>query len=165
MNPRLPDTAVRYCGRSFSAEEIERIRDLIDSQPPLNRAALSRRVCKELAWITPDGRSKEMSCRVAMLRMERDGLIRLPPPERGNGNGRRRPALGSASEPRPPISVPAGRLGPLRLRAVESPQDSALWNELTERYHYLGYSPLPGAQMRYLVFGGGVAPISWTCLN
>jgi len=154
MNPPLPDTGVRYCGRSFSAQEIERITDLIDFQPPLNRAALSRRVCEQLAWLTPDGRSKQMSCRVAMLRMERDGLIRLPPPERGNGNGRRRPLLGTASEPRLPISVPAGRLGTLRLRPVDTPQDSALWNELVQRYHYLGYSPLPGAQMRYLVFGG-----------
>jgi hypothetical protein len=29
-----------------------------------------------------------------------------------------------------------------------------LYNELVERYHYLGYKPLTGAQMRYLVFGG-----------
>ena len=168
MNPPLPDTGVRYCGRSFSAQEIERITDLIDFQPPLNRAALSRRVCEELAWLTLDGRSKQMSCRVAMLRMERDGLIRLPPPERGNGNGRRRPLLGTASEPPLPISVPAGRLGTLRLRPVDTPQDSALWNELVERYHYLGYSPLPGAQMRYLVFGSeqlvallGFAAAAW----
>jgi len=155
MNPRLSETAVRYCGRTFSAQEIERIRELIASKPPLNRAALSRRVCQELAWLRPDGRSKQMSCRVAMLRMERDGLIRLPPPQKGNGNRGRRPSLGSASEPRPMISLPAGRLDPLLLRSVETRQDSALWNELTERYHYLRYSPLPGAQLRYLVFAAG----------
>jgi len=153
MNPPLSETAVRYCGRSFSVQEIERIRELIDSEPALNRAALSRRVCEQLGWLTADGRSKQMSCRVAMLRMERDGLIRLPPPERGNGNGRRRPALSPASDPRPPISLPAGRLEPLCLRPVQTPQDSSLWNELIERYHYLRYTPLPGAQMRYLVFG------------
>ena len=34
---------------------------------------------------------------------------------------------------------PAGRL-------------SRLWNELIARYHYLGYRPLSGAQMRYLVW-------------
>jgi hypothetical protein len=28
---------------------------------------------------------------------------------------------------------------------------SRLWNGLVDRYHYLGYSPLPGAQMRYLI--------------
>ncbi len=37
---------------------------------------------------------------------------------------------------------------------MDTPQDSSLWNELIERYHYLGYKPLPGAQIRYLVFGG-----------
>ena len=29
---------------------------------------------------------------------------------------------------------------------------SRLWNELIARYHYLGYRPLSGAQMRYLVW-------------
>jgi len=153
MNPALPETAVRYCGRLFSVEEIDWIRRLIDSKPALNRAALSRGVCQKLGWLTLDGRSKQMSCRVAMLRMQRDGLIKLPPPQKGNGNGRCKPALGPASEPQPPISLPAGRLQPLRLQPVQTPQDSALWNELIERYHYLGYSPLPGAQMRYLVYG------------
>jgi len=168
MNPGLLETPVRYCGRTFSAQEIERIRDLINSKPPLNRAALSRRVCQELAWLRPDGRSKQMSCRVAMLRMERDGLIRLPPPQKGNGNAGRKPVLGSASEPRSLISVPADHLGELLLRPVEGRQDSALWNELTERYHYLRYSPLPGAQLRYLVFGAeqlvallGFAAAAW----
>ncbi len=27
--------------------------------------------------------------------------------------------------------------------------DSHLWNEFIDRYHYLGYNPLPGAQLRY----------------
>ncbi len=26
-----------------------------------------------------------------------------------------------------------------------------MWNEYIERYHYLGYTPLPGAQLRYFV--------------
>ena len=26
---------------------------------------------------------------------------------------------------------------------------SHLWNEYIDRYHYLGYQPLPGAQLRY----------------
>jgi len=141
-----------YCGRIFSQEQIQWIRDLIDSQPNLNRAALSRHLCDHLQWLTPDGRRKEMSCRVAMLRMQRDGLITLPQPVKGNGNGRRRPLLTPASDLRPLISAPAGSLGPLRVQPVVTRSDSSLWNELTERYHYLAYSPLPGAQMRYLVF-------------
>lgn len=142
-----------YSGRTFTAEEIRRIRSLIASDPSRNRAQLSRLVCDELGWLRPDGRRRDMSCRVAMLRMHRDGLISLPPPLRTNGNGRIRPLLTSASEPREPIFCPAGSFGELVFRPVDARRDSALWNELIERHHYLGYKPLPGAQIRYLVFG------------
>ncbi len=144
----------RYCGRVFTPEEIERIRGLICATPRRNRAQLSRVVCDELDWKRPDGRRKDMSCRVAMLRMHRDGLILLPSPMKGNGNGRRRPQATTASDPRDPVLLPAGSLGDLELRPVDTRQDSCLWNELIERYHYLGYTPLPGAQVRYLVFAG-----------
>ncbi|MEE9148628.1 MAG: Druantia anti-phage system protein DruA [Candidatus Tectomicrobia bacterium] len=146
------DLSHRYCGRIFTVEEIDRIRDLISSNPQHHRAQLSRLVCDELAWLRPDGRRKDMSCRVAMLRMDRDSLITLPPPLKGNGNGRNRPRLTVASEPQEPLRASVGSLGELSLRPVDSPLDSALWNELIERYHYLGYKPLPGAQIRYLVF-------------
>lgn len=165
----LGDPGARYCGRSFTAAELGRIRELIAEEPSKNRAELSRLVCDELAWLRADGRRKEMSCRVAMLRMERDGLLALPPPERGNGNGRNRPRLSSASDPREPIVCGVEALGELSLRPVADPSESALWNELIERYHYLGYKPLTGAQLRYLAFAGsellallGFGAAAWT---
>lgn len=145
---------LRYCGRLFTTEEMDWIRRLLASEPKLNRVQLSRRVCRALHWLRPEGRSKEMSCRVAMLGMQRDGLITLPPPQKGNGNGRTRPRLTAASDPKEPLALPAGALGQLRFHSVQTPPDSSLWNELIERYHYLGYKPLPGAQIRYLVFHG-----------
>jgi len=150
----IEDTPIRYCGRLFTMKEIDRIRQLIASDCKPNRLKLSRLVCDELGWLRPDGRRKDMSCRVAMLRMEKDGLITLPPPQKGNGNGRNRPRLTTASDQKKPISLPAGALGKLLFRPVNTPEDSSLWNELIERYHYLGYKPLPGAQIRYLVFSG-----------
>jgi len=154
MNCQAPTTSLRYCGRLFSSEEIDLIRQLIADNPQRNRVQLSRLACDLLGWLRPDGGRKDMSCRVAMLRMHRDGLIILPKPQKGNGNGRNRPLLTSASEPREPISLPAGALGQLLFRPVNSRRDSSLWNELIERYHYLGYKTLPGAQIRYLVFSG-----------
>ena len=164
------ETAVRYCGRLFTGKEIDRIRQLIASDRKLNRVQLSRVVCDEFNWLRPDGRSKEMSCRVAMLRMERDDIITLPPPQKGNGNGKTRPRLTSISDPKEAISLPAGALGKLLFRPVNTPDDSKLWNELIERHHYLGYKPLPGAQIRYLVFGNshlllaalGFGAAAWT---
>ena len=146
-------TTYCYCGRVFTADQLEQIRALIRSEPKRNRVQLSRLVCDQFGWFTVNGRRKEMSCRVAMLRMHRDGLIRLPPPQKGNGNGRSCPRITAASDP-PLRWRSGGDWGPLEFRPVQRPADSALWNELIQRYHYLQYKPLPGAQIRYLVFSG-----------
>jgi hypothetical protein len=152
MSPASP---ARYCGRLFTAEEMKLITRLIAGPQKPNRAQLSRLVCDELRWLRPDGRPKDMACRVAMLRMHRDGLISLPEPLKGNCNGRIRPKSTPACDPRDELTLPAGDFGELQLRIVNTRTDSAVWNELIQRYHYLGYKPLPGAQLRYLVFGGG----------
>ena len=144
----------RYCGRDFSGPELETIRQIIASDDSPNRATISRRACGAFGWYKQDGGLKEMSCRVALLRMERDGLIRLPPPQKGNGNRTARVRISSASDPKPDVCVGAGALEPLRLELVVKGTNSQLWNELIERYHYLGYKPLPGAQLRYFVYSG-----------
>jgi hypothetical protein len=138
-----------YCGRLFSDSEVTQLRQLLANNPEYNRAELSRQVCRMIGWHKADGGLKEMSCRVAMLRMHADGLIRLPPP------ARTKPALRPisftpATDPQDPIVQPVHNLGPIRLCAVER-ADSGLWNEYIQRYHYLGYTPLPGAQIRYFV--------------
>jgi hypothetical protein len=141
----------RYCGRAFSVAELGHIRQLLELRPALGRVALSRRVCQDLGWLNVLGQPKEMSCRVALLRMEKDGLIGLPAPLRKNG-GRRRPvALSAASDPGEPVQASLRAVEPLVFERVERGPLSGLWNELIQRYHYLGYRPLSGAQMRYLV--------------
>ena len=159
----------RYCGRDFSLEEMETIRQIIASDDRPNRVKISRLVCESFGWYKRDGGLKEMSCRVAMLRMERDGLIKLPPPQKGNGNRTARVTVTNASDPQMPVSMGAGALGALTLELVAKGQSSKLWNELIERYHYLGYKPLPGAQLRYFVFSGsrllaalGFGASAWT---
>lgn len=96
-----------------------------------------------------------MSCRVALLRMQADGLLTLPAPTRRNGNGlpyrRRTPA----AEPGVPVCAPAGEFLDLSLELVSTKADSHLWNEYIDRYHYLGYQPLPGAQLRYFARAQG----------
>ena len=160
--------SVRYCGRTFTAEELERIRALIESNPELTRNALSGIVCDELQWLRPDGRRKDMSCRVAMLRMHRDGWITLPPPRLRTGGRKPPPRLTSASAPRKVLSLFDFTLDEITLDPVDVRKDSFLWNELIERYHYLGHQPLPGAQIRYLVRHGsehlaalGFAAAAW----
>ncbi|MEE8200473.1 MAG: Druantia anti-phage system protein DruA [Candidatus Acidoferrales bacterium] len=138
----------RYCGRNFSGQEIGQLRDLIAENPGRTRAQLSRLACRLLEWRKADGGLKQMSCRVAMLRMHRQGLLQLPPPRnRKGGSGRIEHTFWSA--PQAPLSRPVHELPGVHLEPVLSRPDSALWNEYIDRYHYLGYKPLPGAQLRY----------------
>ena len=144
---------MRYCGRTFTCLELDAIRQLITDHPNATRAALSRLVCERLDWRRDNGRLKEMSCRVAMLRMQDDGALQLPPPRNGNNNGkpyRRRTQL---AEPEPLRQVSSRKeLGTLQLQLVTQRHDSHRHNEYIDRYHYLGYQPLPGAQLRYFVW-------------
>jgi hypothetical protein len=142
----------RYCGREFSAADLGHIRELLQIKPLLGRVALSRRVCQDLGWLNGLGQPKEMSCRVALLRMQKDGLLQLPEPLSKNGRGQHRFQLSAASEPREPVRERLKALEPLLFQRVPGGRLSQLWNELIERYHYLGYRPLSGAQMRYLVW-------------
>ena len=73
---------MQYCGRHFEASEIQIIRELIALSPQMSRYRLSCEVCERLNWRRPDGRVRDMSCRVALLRMQADGLFTLPPPRR-----------------------------------------------------------------------------------
>lgn len=144
----------RYCGRDFSVQEQTQIIELIERNPSKNRSDLSRDVCRMLSWYKADGGLKEMSCRVAMLRMQEDGLIKLPAPRTTKISQRSKPPETSASAPQSIIHGPVHQLGALQLCLVTS-KDSRLWNEYIQRYHYLGYTPLPGAQLRYFVIMEG----------
>ena len=121
----------------------------------MSRVALSRRVCGKLNWRSPNGKLKEMSCRVALSRLDRRGVIRLGPLTH-QAPGRKRREF---SEPIPtpePIQCSLGELGGVELVKVNSAESQASrgWNELMERYHYLGAGPLCGAQLRYLIRSG-----------
>jgi hypothetical protein len=142
----------RYCGRDFTLKEFELIRVLIKHNPDFNRMRLSKEVCRILQWLKPDGKLKDMSCRVAMLRMQKDGLIQLPPPMHAKAPPRKI-KFTSKTAPHSPIVCSVNQLPQLHFQIVVK-TTSALWNEYIGRYHYLGYTPLPGAQLRYFIAAG-----------
>ena len=109
-----------------------------------------------------------MSCRVAMLRMQEDGLIQLPPPRRQRPETRIR--IRVETDPQTPIQAPVHALPGLQLHLVGTRADSCLWNEFIHRYPYLGFKTLPGARLRYWVMAGdrlvallGFGAAAWQC--
>ena len=151
--PELPHRYTEYlhCGRLFSEQELELIRTIIAEDSSRHRFALSQVVCERLHWRRANGQLKDMSCRVAMLRMHRDGLIPLPAPRRRHSNGTLHRRRTPQAEPELPIIARVDALPALQVRPLADQREAQLWREYVDRYHYLGYTPLPGAQMRYLV--------------
>lgn len=139
---------MKYCGREFSDAELKRIRQLA-LEPKMTRRALSRQLCQEFGWLKYDGSPKDMSCRLALLGMQKDGLVQLPTPIHCGNNLLRVVAKTTQTEPQTPLLTPVSELRGIRLELVSTRNDSRLWNEYIDRYHYLGHKTLPGAQLRY----------------
>src|SRR5208283_969531 len=144
---------MRYCGRDFTPTEIDLIRELLNV-PQMNRARLSREVCEHLSWRRENGALKDMSCRVALLRMQTDGLISLPPPRNPKPvTYRSYPHLEQAVLE--PAIIPSIDLATLNVEPLLTRADSRLWNTYIEHHHYLGHQLMPGAQLRYFVRTAG----------
>jgi hypothetical protein len=143
-----------YCAREFSALDLQTIRDLIAEDPKLQRTALSRKLCQLWGWTKSNGDLKDMTCRVALLRLQADGLIELPASRIGVARKRAHFAPTAASDAQTPIKQPVHEIGRITLQVVSGKAASRLWNEYVARYHYLGYAAMAGSQIRHNVFAG-----------
>lgn len=130
---------------------------MVDREPELSRRELSRRVCDWLNWRTLKGEPKAVNCRVALLKLQQRGQIRLAsaapfPAPRKRAQGKTTVAAVQRAEVRRPL----GQVQPLELVRVGSADSEAsrIWNALMEQHHPLGGGPLCGAQMRYLIRSG-----------
>ncbi len=137
-----------FCGRVFSESELETIRLVIGEDTTGNRSAVSRIVCEQLKWYKPDGTGKVQSMRQALLKMEAKGLLSLPPAQNPGNAGKINPivhtertAMGEE------IMLAAGKLPDLHSDIVKSAEEHRLWNEYIDRYHYLGFTKLAGAEI------------------
>ena len=147
---------MRICGREFDAATIAQIEGIREADPSLSRRALSLQVCELLEWRAANGRLKEVSCRKALLELHRQGLIALPAAEQSCfQRAGPKPPVASFDRHReaPEVRGALEELGKIRIMPVSSrySQASRIWNELMQRWHYLGKGPLCGAQIRYLI--------------
>lgn len=141
-------TPIKVSGRSFGREQIVAIRKIIDQSPNYLRTEIARRVCTASCWYDARGEPKAMSCRVALLRLHREGHIELPAPRNGKGNGKTLLRQRSHLPSPVPVSCPVNEIDGIELQLAYTKAESALCNTLIDQHHYLGYQPLPGAQLR-----------------
>jgi len=144
----------KYCGREFSESEVACIRAIIDEDTSRNRTAISRSACEQLGWYRPDGTPKTPSMSQALVKMEARGLITLPPLLRMHSTQMKPIEHTARTDTREEIVLSAGKLPHVHIEVAKTGDEKSLWNEYIDRYHYLGYTQLPGAQMKYFVYSG-----------
>jgi hypothetical protein len=138
-------------GQRIDEAMIARMQRTIDAHSDLSRTALSRRLCEALGWRSANGRLKEVSCRTALLKLQRSGTLRLP--EAKPFVARRRVRRRDSKRDEAPIRRALKAVQPVELVLIGSADSEAsgVWNDLMDRHHYLGSGPLCGAQLRYLI--------------
>ena len=138
-------------GQYYSETILDEITQIIKADPEVSRRALSRRICENNNWRSPNGKLKDMSCRKALLFLERQGLIDLPATKTVENFSKRSPVVVSFKSKR--VSCTLEELGEILIKPVTSGNatESRIWRSMLEQYHYLGPGPLCGAQVRYIV--------------
>lgn len=144
---------MEVCGQYISTEVIERLQRTLEAQPNVSRRRLSRQLCESLDWRAPNGQLREMGGRKALLELDRQGRISLPPLKRDYFVRKAPKALSAELPPMQAVQCSLQELGEIELIPVSSQDKKAseTWNLLMSEYHYLGDGPLCGAQIRYLV--------------
>src|SRR6202171_1562631 len=142
---------VVFCGRRFAAAEIELIREVVSDFASLSLTEIARTICELLEWKRPNGRLKNHECRLFLEKLSADGGLMLPTLRQSGPRGPRVVNFNANGEEQEPLNGSVSQFTPLSLSVVRSGSESTLWNELVERYHYLGYKVPVGANLRYLV--------------
>lgn len=128
---------------------LEKISAAVRDEAGLSRTELSRWVCEWLDWKRPNGELKEMSCRVALLKLHRLGVIELPQPQTAS------PIKRHAGKPDYVFegATVEGELTDIGRVSIEvvGKDTSRTWTAMMDSCHYLRSGPLCGAQIRYLI--------------
>jgi hypothetical protein len=142
-----------YRNRQITIKDIAFIKDLIADNPDKSRWFISRELCQQWDWRQPNGALKDMVCRGLLLKLEKDGLLTLPPRKRIINNpflNRKIPEPAKINQTI--VACDLSQIQPIRLQSVRRTKFESLYNSLMQDYHYLGYRPHVGEHIKYIVF-------------
>ena len=144
------------CGRAFSAQEIEQIRETVAYLPGLSRKELASTVCEHLHWHTASGTPKNQACVKLLGRLEAEGLITLPASRAVHEQPISRAKVTRSEHTRviTPIKGSLCELDPVQLEPVMTREEPTLWNEYVVRFHSLGYKGAFGHRLRNFIHSG-----------
>lgn len=151
MHHQKQEGTLVQCGRAISIEEIEEIRETVAVFHCLSREELAVTICEHLEWYTASGTAKADACLNLLGKLESEGFLKLPEKQASSRTAHKKPYPTEKTEPQSPIEGNLTEVGLVRVRVVGGREETELWNEYVDRYHYLGYKQPFGCFARYFI--------------
>ena len=138
-------------GRYFSKNELTYVQQTAKSFPNLSQTELAETLCEHLHWVTAKKGNKIIACLSALAKLETLGYLSLPVKRTQKQRESKPIRWTSQSDPHATLECELSRLGAIQLEGGTDKANVALWNELMDRHHYLGYRHPIGAALKYFV--------------
>ena len=137
-------------GRDITGKDVEAINKIISQYYGRGRNYISQELSRYWKWYQPNGNLKDMACREILLKLHRQGLVKLPPrmaSPRGNKN------FTPLALDMEPVDI-SGKLSSFEIDLVLSQTESqqAQWRSLVKAYHYQGYKRMVGRSLKYTAY-------------
>ena len=128
------------------------IRSFIEKYHDKGRTFISKELCRYWNWRQPNGALKDMACRDFLSRLEKKGLITLPPSKSINHKRKAKRVISLPLHDKTPISSSLKEILPIEVKLVRWTVHESLFNGFLSAYHYLGYCQFVGAHLKYMAF-------------
>jgi hypothetical protein len=139
-------------GRKFTRAEVLDIQRCVKDFFSCGRTRISVEVCRLLSWQQPNGWPKDRACRDVLVKLEKEGLIRLP--KRGESSkqtGNQSPKLCTRFSYKQIVGVDS-----ITFEFAKGNNAEKIWNALVSAQHYLGHRIIVGRCLKYLIKYRGV---------
>jgi len=147
-------TILTSCGRTVGPEQIRHAQEVVRLCDGLSCKELALTLCEHWGWVGVTGKPQERACYRLLMDLEKRGLLTLPA-RRGPGSkaGRacNRNSESAEATPGPEVEGALRSVQPVRLEPVVGRQKTAVFHELVERHHPLGYRRPFGCSLRYYI--------------
>jgi len=145
------ESCLVQCGREISLREVMEIRETAAIFCLLSRFELANTICEHLGWYSASGSPKSDACLKLLSKLESEGVLRLPENRTHSCKLPPKPSETERTDPRSLIEGGVKDIGLIRLAVVRGREETEVWNEYVNRYHYLGYKPPFGCFVRYFI--------------
>jgi hypothetical protein len=145
---------MRIGSRNFLEHEVQLIQELATSYRSLSRKELAYTICENLNWKNEAGNLKVDSCLVLLNKLLFTGKVNLNPlQKRIHIKKENREQFNFTNTIN--INGTVDNFKPY-IEPVKEKEENKKWNDLVQRYHYLGYKKNFGLHLKYYILMEGI---------